>query len=34
MTQIFVYGTLMKEKTREMVLGHNVPAESDVLDDF
>ena len=34
MTLIFVYGTLMKEKTREMVLGHNVPAESDVLDDF
>ena len=34
MTQMFVYGTLMKEKTREMVLGYKVPVEEDVLEDY
>ena len=34
MTQIFVYGTLKDEQIRKMVLGYDVPAEEDVLENY
>ena len=34
MTQLFVYGTLMKKQTRMNVLGRDIPVEEDVLSDY